>query len=499
MSGLGKTLRALFQSRATASRGFRRKRRPELEALEDRSVPTVANVAPVLSGTAFVDGARTGTFRAGDAVLPGVTVTLTGTTYLGTSISATTTTDSAGNFQFMLVPNGTYQLSFPKSGFLAGTAGIGNVGAPNGVTVVSGITVSGGQSIGGGRLAFEGIDPNVITLRMFLASSGPSSLPGTLPGAGSAAATGPTVKARGIPAVTLTSNGSHNVDLAAFFSAPDITTSQVTFNISAGGKTFTLQVQLFDSQTPQYVANFLDYVRSGGYNNSILHRLTSLATDGLAVLQGGGATLQTSPTTTLTAIPITNPGVTNEFSNSNIAGTIAMALSSMTPNSPPDPNSATNQFFFNLVNNAASLDRQQFTVFGKVVGASDQQVLGTLAKTPVHNEGSTPFARGNPVAGVGFGQIPMNNYTDGDQQFPTDTSAANYIVVNSVNITRQNEALTYVVTNNTNQNVATATLVNNTSELLKVQAVGSGTTTITVTATDQFGNSKAASFTVTVP
>src|SRR5262249_20728999 len=188
----------------------------------------------------------------------------------------------------------------------------------------------------------------------------------------------------------------------------------------------------------------------------------------------------------------TNQGVANEFSSSNVAGTIAMAQST-------GPNSATNQFFFNLVDNSAALDRQLFTVFGKVVGVSDQTVLNTLGQTPVHDESGTSFATANPPKET-FGQMPINpaSYATNSLNFPADTTAANYILVNGVTVQRQNESLTYAVTSSDN-NIATAALVNNTSELVRVQGVGQGTATITVTATDQFGNSKATTFKVTVP
>jgi cyclophilin family peptidyl-prolyl cis-trans isomerase len=481
-------------------------RRLELEALEDRCLLS-ANIAPFLSGKAFVDAAHTGTFQTGDAVLPGVSVSLSGTTFLGTTVGAATTTDANGGFQFLHVPNGTYQVSFtPVTGFLGGRAGIGNVSVSSDVSVVSGIVVSNGQSVTG-QLAFGGIEPQIISERMFLASATASAFPRTgTAGVGSVAATGPFVReSGGIPAVNLTSTGSQNVDLAGFFSAPDITTSQVTFDISAGGQRFALQVELFDAQAPQTVANFLDYLHSGSYGFSIFHRLTNLATDGLAVLQGGGATFGASrppgprgvlSLPTLLPITITNPGVANEFGTSNTAGTIAMALSG------GNQNSATDQFFFNLVNNAAALDPQRFTVFGRVVGPADQDVLKTLATTTVHDESGTSFATGtpNPLPGVSLNQVPLNpsTFPTNDSGFPVDTNGGNYILVVSIAVTRQNEALTYSVTSG-NPSVATAAIVANTSELLKLQAVGSGTTTITVTATDQFGTSQQTSFKVTVP
>jgi peptidyl-prolyl cis-trans isomerase A (cyclophilin A) len=497
MRGLTRMMRSHFECRTITRRSSYNRRRLELEALEDRSLLS-ANVAPLVSGQAFVDAAHTGTFQAGDAVLPGVTVTLSGTTYLDTSINATTTTDANGRFQFLLVPNGTYQLSFLTSGFLTGSAGIANVAAPDGVTVISAVTISGGQSLTTGHIAFLGIDPSIISLRMFLASSTSNSLPGTIPGTGSTAASGPFLsQPGGIPSVSLSTGASQNVDLAGFFSAPDLTTSQVAFNITSGGQTFSLQVELFDAQTPQTVANFLDYVRSGAYNNSIFHRLTNLATEGLAVLQGGGATLQSSTSTTLVPITITNPGVANEFASSNVAGTIAMAQTS------GNPNSASDQFFFNLADNSASLDSQQFTVFGKVIGATDITTLNTLAQTPVKDESQSPFGMQSPspLPGVSLNEIPINpsSYATNDSNFPTNTTAANYVLVNSVAITQQNEQLTYAVTGNTNPSVVTASIVNNTTELLSLQAgTATGSTTITVTATDQFGNTQSASFMVTV-
>ena len=140
-------------------------------------------------------------------------------------------------------------------------------------------------------------------------------------------------------------------------------------------------------------------------------------------------------------------------------------------------------------------------MFGKIVGTEAQRILKALARTPVHDESSTPFAQGNPVPGVGFNQLPLNpaTYATNDAQFPTDTTADNYLVVNSVAVTRQNEALTYTVTSS-NPGVATAAIAANTSELLTLQGgTTTGTTTITVTATDQFGTSKQISFVVTNP
>ena len=86
-------------------------------------------------------------------------------------------------------------------------------------------------------------------------------------------------------------------------------------------------------------------MKAGDYNNAIFSRLVS----GF-VLQGGGVALNAAGDG-LNAVP-QNPAVLNEFSASNVADTLAMALSS------GNVNSATNQFFFNLVDNASSLIRK---------------------------------------------------------------------------------------------------------------------------------------------
>ncbi len=148
--------------------------------------------------------------------------------------------------------------------------------------------------------------------------------------------------------------GSGKIDLAGIFTDPDITNSTVQINTDLG----SIKVQLFDTTAPQTVANFLDYVTSGAYNNDIFHRLVA----GF-VIQAGYDTLKTGATPTL--VPLTTlPDVPNEFGASNTAGTLAMAKLG------GDPNSASSQFFISLADNASNLDNQNggFTVFGKIVG-----------------------------------------------------------------------------------------------------------------------------------
>src|SRR6185312_12540472 len=80
----------------------------------------------------------------------------------------------------------------------------------------------------------------------------------------------------------------------------------VSFHTSLGD----FKVQLFSDVAPQTVANFLTYVNSGAYTNSIIHR----SVPGF-VEQGGGFTTNSQTFTNVsqfTSIP-TNPPVQNEF------------------------------------------------------------------------------------------------------------------------------------------------------------------------------------------
>ncbi|HEY8019882.1 MAG TPA: peptidylprolyl isomerase [Thermoanaerobaculia bacterium] len=130
-------------------------------------------------------------------------------------------------------------------------------------------------------------------------------------------------------------------------------------------------VELDAQKAPKSVANFLDYVKSHQFDGTIFHRVIP----GF-MIQGGGftAAMQQKPT---------KPPVVNEASNglSNQRGTIAMARTS-------DPNSATAQFFINLVDNK-NLDYSPgnpgYTVFGKVV--EGMSVVDKIASVPTGTNG----------------------------------------------------------------------------------------------------------------
>lgn len=125
----------------------------------------------------------------------------------------------------------------------------------------------------------------------------------------------------------------------------------VTFSTNVG----EVRIRLFPADAPGTVQNFLNYVRDGDFNGSMVHRV---ARD--FVVQGGGFYSDG------TRVPTDDP-VVNEFKRSNLRGTVAMAKLG------GNPNSATSQWFVNLGNNSENLDNQNggFTVFGEVIEGMD--------------------------------------------------------------------------------------------------------------------------------
>ncbi|WED42496.1 peptidylprolyl isomerase [Legionella cardiaca] len=121
-----------------------------------------------------------------------------------------------------------------------------------------------------------------------------------------------------------------------------------------------IHLKLDEENTPATAQNFLNYVRSGFYNNTIFHRVI----DGF-MIQGGGLTSDMTQKST-------EPAIKNEAKSAkpNKRGTIAMARTM-------DPHSATSQFFINVADNAFlnfTGEHPQgygYCVFGEVVEGMD--------------------------------------------------------------------------------------------------------------------------------
>jgi len=131
-------------------------------------------------------------------------------------------------------------------------------------------------------------------------------------------------------------------------------------------------VELNPAKAPKTVENFLQYVADQHYDGTVFHRVIDNF-----MIQGGGFTADLQQKPTRAPVPL-------EASNGlkNDRGTIAMARTS-------NPNSATSQFFINVVNNdnlnAPKPDGYGYTVFGRVV--SGIEVVDKIRAVPTGNRG----------------------------------------------------------------------------------------------------------------
>ena len=183
----------------------------------------------------------------------------------------------------------------------------------------------------------------------------------------------------------------------------------VRFNTTLGN----IDVQMASLDSPKNVANFLTYANSGAYNGSFIHRSVSNF-----VIQGGGYKIASNQ---IVAIPVNAP-VIGEHVLANKRGTLALALST-------GPNSGTDQWFFNEVDNSSVLDGTSnggpFTVFGVVTNASSLAVMDAIGHVPIPSP--SPFGINPP-----FNEIPLVNYTPG-----ADVLLENLVMLNSVTVLKQ--------------------------------------------------------------
>ena len=136
--------------------------------------------------------------------------------------------------------------------------------------------------------------------------------------------------------------------------------------------------EVYPDKAPKTVENFLQYVRDKHYEGTIFHRVIPNF-----MIQGGGydaryAERQTRP-------PVMHEGLEalSKGGPRNTVGTLAMARTNV-------PNSATAQFFINVVDNGFLDPNPQqpgYTVFGKVVSGMD--VVNRIRATPTSS--GVPF------------------------------------------------------------------------------------------------------------
>jgi cyclophilin family peptidyl-prolyl cis-trans isomerase len=468
--------------------------RPRLESLEDRVTPTATQVHilanGVISGFVYAGG--------GGSAMPGVVVTLTGETTTGRTVDVNSTTNSSGGYTFNSVLPGTYSVmrGSDPNGFTGGD-----------VTLRSNIVIGEGQSNTGNNLNVGGLDASRVSLAYFV--SGFNGVSPALPGAGAGTAAGFSLNsAEALTAQAIAIGSTTYLDLSGNFFDPDTTDTTVTFNTSQG----SYNVQLFDTDAPQTVANFLDYVAAGDYTNVLFHRMSNLSqttaetppVTPYQVLQAGGFNVSTDANDNITAINAltTFQPIANEFSSNHLdgIGTLAMARTS-------SPNSGTSQFFFNLTDNSQELNSSNgggFAVFGKV---TDQTSTTTLQDTALKNFDTmyTPTDVSTATGNSALVTVPLVNGFTPASNFPTGATTADVALINSITIATPSKGhLTYKLVSNSNPSVLTVTPGQNTSSStfdanqLQLKGLKAGSSVVTLQVTDERGETVTTQFTVTV-
>ena len=172
---------------------------------------------------------------------------------------------------------------------------------------------------------------------------------------------------------------------------PQSTNPQVLIKTSMGDMT----VELWPEKAPLTVANFLEYTDNKHYDGTVFHRVISTF-----MVQGGGFTPEMRQKPCLAPIK-------NEASSDvpNKRGTLAMARTGVV-------DSATAQFFINVVDNASLNHRDEtqrgfgYCVFGEVIEGMDvadkiKGVPTTTIRTPA----------GQPMKNVPITPVVINSVT----------------------------------------------------------------------------------------
>lgn len=139
-----------------------------------------------------------------------------------------------------------------------------------------------------------------------------------------------------------------------------------------------IEIELDPVKAPISTKNFLQYVDSGFYTNTIFHRVIP----GF-MAQAGGFTAQLQQKQT-------KDPIRNEFGNGlyNTRGTLSMARTS-------NPNSATSQFFINVVDNRSLDQGAGYAVFAKVVKGMD--VVDNIVNSPTTRKNGMADVPVDPV------------------------------------------------------------------------------------------------------
>ena len=156
------------------------------------------------------------------------------------------------------------------------------------------------------------------------------------------------------------------------------TAPRVKFVTSMGDIT----VELDAAKAPITVENFLAYVKSGHYNGTVFHRVMSTF-----MIQGGGMGPDLKEKATRAPIKLES-----QNGLKNVRGALAMARTGV-------PDSATSQFFINVVDNPRldypNPDGNGYAVFGRVI--EGMEVVDKIKDVAVGNQGHHQNVPATPI------------------------------------------------------------------------------------------------------
>lgn len=271
------------------------------------------------------------------------------------------------------------------------------------------------------------------------------------------------------PIVPSGSSGSvQDIDLSTVFDDPDTeTTAVIKTNLG------DVPLTLFDTAAPITSENFKGYMDRGDWDNTIIHRSISNF-----IIQGGW--LHPEGDKDFSLVPSAG-FIADEYDDSrpNTGSTFAMAKN--------DPNTATNNWFISLKDNAQNLDFQAggFAAFARVIG-DGMSTLGAIEQLQAGNYNNVTFD-GVPRT---LNDLPLTEVT---AESPLDSEL---VIVSSV---ERIAPLAFELVGNSNPDAVAASLDGGTLSLSfgASEAVPGGESIITLAATDLDGARTEHAFTAT--
>lgn len=280
----------------------------------------------------------------------------------------------------------------------------------------------------------------------------------------------PTVKAP-FPTQNVAPDSVTSIDLRDYFEVTGITGQVVQFRVTYGTTDTVFNVEMLPTAPTNTVSNFLSYVNAGKYGNTFVHRVDPA----YAIIQGGGFV---SPT--LDAVVKSAP-IPLEYSIPNTRGTLAMARTAVA-------DSATSEWFINGMDNSTTFGPSNgggYAVFGRVTGTG-MSVVDAIAALPTYNVG-------------GLTQFPLSGYSGTGSILLTNTVLINSATVAPIfPVSGGGPSVVNFSGTISNQSLISGAALNGSILSFATPPGLTGSTTITMKASDGNGNNVTSPLNINV-